>query len=309
MDEKLSATDFGLTGKFFRRELGKYIAIAESDQPILVTGETGTGKTLLANALHKLSLRKEEKFSALSLAEVSGSLFESSLFGHKKGSFTGATKDNVGVAKNSNKGTLFLDEIGDAPPEFQVKILRLIEQGVIFPVGGKEEETLDVRIIAATNRDLEEMVNQSDFRKDLFHRLSTFCLDIPPLRERPEEIPDLAIHFMLDFLSEQRLKGLFIEFPRWIDLSRKIDELIGLPLEGNARELRTLIIRWLTLPLKKSSSLKFSEEELVDLLIQTVADKCSGDISLVAERLDLTFDRARQVIIENESGVIIHRTA
>lgn len=178
------------------RAIFKYIeAIAKSPLPVLITGETGVGKELIANAIHKLSGRKGEHIP-LNVAGVDDNLFSDTLFGHKRGAFTGAEQDRKGLIEQAEKGTLFLDEIGDLRLESQVKLLRLIQDGKYFPLGSDLAKLADVRIICATNADLDLMKNKNEFRKDLFYRLQTHHINIPPLRERKNDIPFLINHFL-----------------------------------------------------------------------------------------------------------------
>ncbi|MBI1939266.1 MAG: sigma-54-dependent Fis family transcriptional regulator [Ignavibacteriales bacterium] len=178
------------------RAVFKYIeAIAKSPLPVLITGETGVGKELIAKAIHKTSKRGGELVS-LNVAGVDDNLFSDTLFGHKKGAFTGAEQDRKGLIEQAEKGTLFLDEIGDLSLESQVKLLRLIQDAKYYPLGSDMAKLADVRIICATNKDTEEMKTSSTFRKDLYYRLQTHHIHIPPLRERKNDIPYLINHFL-----------------------------------------------------------------------------------------------------------------
>ena len=178
------------------RAVFKYIeAIAKSPLPVLVTGETGSGKEMIAKAIHRLSGRPGEMVS-LNVAGVDDNLFSDTLFGHKKGAFTGAEQDRKGLIEQADKGTLFLDEIGDLRLESQVKLLRLIQDGKYFPLGSDMARLADVRIVCATNVDLDLMKDKNEFRKDLYYRLQTHHIHIPPLRERKNDIPFLINHFL-----------------------------------------------------------------------------------------------------------------
>lgn len=178
------------------RAIFKYIeAIAKSPLPVLITGETGAGKEMIAKAIHKLSGRPGEHIS-LNVAGVDDNLFSDTLFGHKKGAFTGAEQDRKGMIEQAEKGTLFLDEIGDLSLESQVKLLRLIQDGKYFPLGSDMAKLADVRIVCATNVDIDLMKNKNEFRKDLYYRLQTHHIHIPPLRERRNDIPFLINHFL-----------------------------------------------------------------------------------------------------------------
>lgn len=208
--------------------------VAGADGTVLITGETGTGKEILARLIHDWSGRAGA-LVAINCATLTDTLIESQLFGHKKGSFTGAIEDYSGVARKAAGGTLFLDEVTELSPANQSKLLRLIEQGEIHSIGSAMPEQIDIRIIAATNRDLKAEVAGRRFRNDLFYRLQTFHLEIPPLRARPEDIPVIAEHFIEE--ATERL-GKRINFT-----PEAVAAMKSLPLKGNARELRSLIER------------------------------------------------------------------
>jgi two-component system response regulator PilR (NtrC family) len=208
--------------------------VAATSSTILITGETGTGKEILARLIHEWSGRTGE-LVAINCAAIPDALIESELFGHKKGSFTDAIADRAGAVRQATSGTLFLDEIGELSLGNQGKLLRLIENGEIHPVGAPTPEQVDVRIIAATNRNLREQVKRELFRDDLFYRLNTFHLEIPPLRERQDDIPVIAEYFIREMQERHRRRITFT--PEAIAAMRL------LPLRGNARELRSLIER------------------------------------------------------------------
>lgn len=176
--------------------------VAPTNSTVLVTGETGTGKDIIARAIHYNSARKDGPFVVADCASLSESLLESELFGHLRGSFTGAVKDRKGLAQTARGGTLFLDEISTISPQVQASLLRLLQEHEIRPVGSDQTVAVDVRVVAATNRDLQELVDQGLFREDLFYRLGVFAIRLPPLRERPEEIPLLVHHFVQRFAEE-----------------------------------------------------------------------------------------------------------
>jgi DNA-binding NtrC family response regulator len=171
---------------------------AGSDVPILITGESGTGKELLARAIHTVSSRARYPFMPLNMAAVSPSLFEAEFFGHTRGAFTGAEKDRAGYLKNANHGTLFLDEIGNLPLEMQGKLLRVLQEGEYTQLGSSLRQKVDVRFVAATNEDLESLIAEKRFRKDLYYRIRGGWLHLPPLRERTEDIPLLVDHFLAE---------------------------------------------------------------------------------------------------------------
>src|SRR6185295_14307986 len=171
--------------------------------PVLIEGESGVGKELIARAIHGSGERRAKPFVAVNCGAIPENLVESTLFGHEKGSFTGATEKHTGKFVEASGGTLFLDEIGELPPAAQVKLLRAIQEGQVDPVGGKKPVKVDVRIISATNRNLIADVKTGRFREDLFYRLHVFPITVPPLRERPEDIADLVRHFLIRFAAEE----------------------------------------------------------------------------------------------------------
>jgi two-component system, NtrC family, response regulator AtoC len=169
--------------------------VARHNTTVLITGESGTGKEVLARAIHRMSPRNERAFTAINCAAIPPQLLESELFGHAKGAFTGAIADRAGLFELAHEGTLLLDEIGDLPLDLQAKLLRVLEEGEIRRVGGREAKRVDVRVVAATAKPLEQAVERGEFRSDLFYRLNVVCLHLPPLRERPEDVPALLTHF------------------------------------------------------------------------------------------------------------------
>jgi two-component system nitrogen regulation response regulator GlnG len=216
------------------QDLFKKIAlVAPTDVPVLITGESGTGKELVARAIHRHSPRRSGPFLPICLAALSPSLVERELFGHLRGSFTGAIHDRKGLLELASGGTVLLDEVGDIPPALQVKLLRVIEHRAVTPVGDARPRPTDIRVIAATNRPLDVLMATGQFREDLFFRLRVFPIHIPPLRDRREDIPALAEHFLrqsrLADLAGARLTQEFL------------DELRTRPWMGNIRELRNAI--------------------------------------------------------------------
>ncbi|RLC08559.1 MAG: sigma-54-dependent Fis family transcriptional regulator [Deltaproteobacteria bacterium] len=198
VDVDAAAAQLGIVGDHpaMRRALETGAMLAPSNSPILIFGETGTGKELFARFIHRLSGRQKENFVAINCAAIPEDLIESILFGHKKGAFTGATNDQLGKFDLADKGTLFLDELGDLPLAAQAKLLRVLQDGLVEPVGAGKPHRVDVRIVAATNRDLRKQVRQGKFREDLFYRLNVGEITLPPLRERRSDIPKLALHIL-----------------------------------------------------------------------------------------------------------------
>ena len=209
--------------------------VLRNDLTVLVLGESGTGKELVAEAIHELGNRRTGPFVAVNAAAIPAELIESELFGHEKGAFTGAVARNIGKFEQANGGTLFLDEIGDMPMAAQTRLLRALQSGAIWRVGGNAEIKLDVRIIAATNRDLAPLIAKGQFREDLFYRLNVVPIQLPPLRERPEDIASLATHFLQLAANE----GL----PRRQLTEDAISVLGEQQWQGNVRELRNFAYR------------------------------------------------------------------
>ncbi|MBY0315739.1 MAG: sigma 54-interacting transcriptional regulator [Bdellovibrionales bacterium] len=205
--------------------------IKSTDSTVLIQGENGTGKDLIANSIHYNSVRKDRPFVVSNCSAFNDNLLESELFGHTKGSFTGAHKDKKGLFELADKGTFFLDEIGDTSPQMQVKLLRVLQEGTFTPVGALEMKRVDVRIIAATNRDLRKMVEEGTFREDLYYRLNVINIRVPPLRERKEDIPLLTEAFIE---SACKKAGL----PKRILTKRALEKLYDYPFPGNVRELQ-----------------------------------------------------------------------
>ena len=210
--------------------------VAKSDCSVLILGETGTGKELIARAIHNLSERRDQRMVKMNCAVMPAGLLESDLFGHEKGSFTGATNQRMGRFELADKGTLFLDEVGEIPVELQPKLLRVLQEREFERVGGNKVISVDVRLIAATNRDLQQMVADREFRSDLFYRLNVFPIVIPPLRERPEDIPQLVK--FLTYKIARRMKRTIDSIP-----AETLRLLSQMPWPGNVRELENVIER------------------------------------------------------------------
>ena len=209
--------------------------VLNNDLTVLILGESGTGKELVAEAIHQLGARRDGPFVAVNTAAIPGELIESELFGHEKGAFTGAVTRNIGKFEQASGGTLFLDEIGDMPPQAQTRLLRALQSGRIRRVGGQEEIAIDVRIVAATHRDLRPLIAEGRFREDLYYRLNVVPIQMPPLRERADDIGALSRHFLAQAAEE----GL----PRHVLESDAVAMLERQPWRGNVRELRNFIYR------------------------------------------------------------------
>ncbi|GMV09972.1 MAG TPA: sigma-54 dependent transcriptional regulator [Gemmatimonadaceae bacterium] len=233
---------YEIVGRSFaiRTLMGQIEKVAPTPARVLVTGENGTGKELVARAIHRLSPRVQKPFVEVNCAAIPSELIESELFGHMRGSFTGAVQDRAGKFEQADKGTLFLDEIGDMSPSAQAKVLRVLQDGEVTRIGGAKRIQVDVRVLAATNKDLQEEIAAGRFREDLFYRLNVVPLHVPPLRERREDIPLLAQHFV-DQLA--RRDGAP---PRILD-GGAMEALAQMEWPGNVRELRNTIERLLIL--------------------------------------------------------------
>lgn len=219
----------------FREVIKLVEAVAETDTTVLIQGESGVGKEVIAHEIHARSLRSRRPFVTVDCCSLQENLFESELFGHERGSFTGADKRKKGLIEGANGGTLFLDEIGEITAALQAKLLRVIETGQFRRVGGVQDLTADARIVAATNRDLGEEVTRGGFRSDLFYRLTTIQVTVPPLRERREDIADLARHFLTNHDFSRRIAKEFS--------AETIDALEAYAWPGNVRELRNDVER------------------------------------------------------------------
>ncbi len=230
--------------------------VAESDAPILVTGPSGTGKELVAQAIHNLSPRKDKPFIRVNCGALPDTLLESELFGHVKGAFTGAVQSKPGRFQQADKGSLFLDEIGDVSPAFQVKLLRALEEGEIQPLGDTKTIKVDVRIISATNKNIDEMIQKGEFREDLFYRIRVIPIDLPPLLARRKDIPLLVAHFakLLATKSGQEIPSLSKQVMR---------ALYDYNYPGNVRELRNIIERAFVLCSNNTIELKDLPEEVI----------------------------------------------
>ena len=228
------------SGETMRKVMAQVDRVAASEARVCILGETGTGKELIARALHQGSPRRNGPFVTLNCAAVPGELIESELFGHEKGSFTGAVSRHIGKFEQAHHGTLFLDEIGDMPVVMQAKLLRVLEEGQLERVGGDRTIPVDVRVVVATHRNLDELVKKGSFRQDLYHRIYVYPLLLPALRERAEDIPPLVEHFAAQVAQQNGWKPKPFE-------PEAIEELQHYSWPGNVRELRNVVERLLLL--------------------------------------------------------------
>ena len=250
--------------------------VAEVQSTVLINGESGTGKELVARAIHDLSPRAERPFISINCGAFTETLLESELFGYVKGSFTGANANRKGLFEASNKGTIFLDEIGEMSPAMQVKLLRVLQERKVRPVGAHEEIPVDARVIAATNRDLKQMSNDGSFREDLFYRISVIPINLPSLRERPEDIPDLAYHFVGKFCDGSN---------RELGISPKAMQLLeNYMWGGNVRELEHTIER--AVALERGDEIQ--PERLPDHITNYNPERINAEFDLPDNGLNLT---------------------
>jgi two-component system nitrogen regulation response regulator GlnG len=252
--------------------------LTQTDLTVMITGESGTGKELIARALHEYGKRRNGPFVAINMAAIPRELIESELFGHEKGAFTGAQNRHVGRFEQAESGTLFLDEIGDMPMEAQTRLLRVLQEGEYTTVGGRTPIRTNVRIIAATNRDLQHQIDQGLFREDLFYRLNVVPLRLPPLRERLEDIPDLVRHF-LGIAEKDGLPGKSFE-------PAAIERLKRYHWPGNVRELENLVRRLSAIYAQDTVTGEMVENELASVAKASFPDSAeqSGDLSDNVER-------------------------
>ncbi len=272
--EENSDMDVPLIGRSpAMQEIYRVLArLTQTDLTVLINGESGTGKELVARALHDYSKRKNGAFVAVNMAAIPKELIESELFGHEKGAFTGATSRNSGRFEQAKGGTLFLDEIGDMPMDAQTRLLRVLQEGEYMTVGGRTPITTDVRVIAATHRDLRSLISQGLFREDLFYRLNVVPLNLPPLRDRKEDIPDLINHF-LSLVEEEGGKAKSFS-------PEAIDRLKAYDWPGNVRELENLIRRIVVL---------YGQDVITeDLVFTEFSSHARGQPSAMSEEFDVS---------------------
>jgi two-component system response regulator PilR (NtrC family) len=216
------------------------VRVARSQAPVHIFGESGTGKELVARLIHESGARQEGPFVAVNCGAIPTELMESELFGHKRGSFTGAVADKKGLVQSAEGGTLFLDEVADLPLHMQVKLLRVVQEKTVRPVGESREETVDVRILSATHRNLAELVEEGRFREDLFYRINVIEMRVPALRERIEDIPEIAENILARLSRRMRMDSVRID-------PDALQMLQSYPFPGNVRELENVLERALTL--------------------------------------------------------------
>jgi two-component system nitrogen regulation response regulator NtrX len=238
--QRLGKHEIVWKGEAMRRVMAQLERVAASESRVCIFGETGTGKELVARTIHERSPRAAGPFVTLNCAAVPAELIESELFGHEKGSFTGASSRHTGKFEQADQGTIFLDEIGDMPLNMQAKLLRVLEEGEVERIGGDKPVTVSVRVVVATHRDLEARVIEEKFRQDLFHRIHVFPLMLPPLRERRDDIPALVEHFAAQVCAQNGWKPV----PFTADA---IAEMQTHPWPGNVRELRNMVERLMLL--------------------------------------------------------------
>ena len=266
--------------------------VASLNSPVLLLGETGVGKDVIANAIHYSSNRKEGPFVSVNCGAIPETLIDSELFGHEKGAFTGALSKMRGRFERADKGTIFLDEIGELPPQAQVRLLRVLQSKEIERIGGAETIQLDLRIIAATNRNLEKMVQNGGFREDLWFRLNVFPITIPPLRERRQDIPALLQHFISLKVRELKLPQIPEAVPGSIDI------LMSYEWPGNVRELSNIVERAIILsptgPLDFSNLIPYKEMEVHELITHSTS----------TDNLDLLISNHIKSVVERANGKV-----
>ncbi len=260
--------------------------LSQSSATVLITGESGTGKELVARALHRHSARSANPFIAINTAAMPKDLLESELFGHERGSFTGAQQQRRGRFEQAEGGTLFLDEIGDMPPELQTRLLRVLSDGTFYRVGGHQQLKANVRVIAATHQDLDSRVRDGSFREDLYHRLNVIRLRLPSLRERAEDVPLLARHFLV-----ASAKQLGVEPKRLSE--EALAHLLRLPFPGNVRQLENLC-HWLTV---------MAPGQAIDVA-DLPAEFRGGEATVAADWLSALEQEVERRIARGETGIL-----
>ncbi len=282
--EKIKNEKLNVVGKStaMKKVLDTVKQIASTRASVLVTGESGVGKEVVADVIHNISDRKDRPFIKVHCAALSESLLESELFGHEKGSFTGALARKRGRFELANTGTIFLDEIGEINQSIQIKLLRVLQERTFERVGGEETISVDVRIISATNKDLEKEVEKGNFREDLFYRLNVVKLDIPPLRERKEDIPLLVASFLKEFSKENNKEIAGID-------QKAQAALYNYDWKGNIRELRNCI----------ESAVVMSKENILGYDDLPVSVKTEGSADTIRLKTGLTLEEVEKIVIQS----------
>lgn len=285
LKQRLGKHEMVWAGEAMRRVMAQVERVAASETRVCILGETGTGKELVARTLHERSSRAGGPFVTVNCAAVPAELIESELFGHEKGSFTGAAARHLGKFEQAQHGTLFLDEIGDMPLAMQAKLLRVLEENEIERIGGDKPTGVDVRVVVATHRSLEALVEQGRFRQDLFHRIYVFPLTLPPLRQRRDDIPALVAHFVRQVCAQNGWK----ETPF---TPEAVEALQNYSWPGNVRELRNVVERMILL--SPDGSVDFNVVQLALPRVQGSAESKGHASGTLAERVD---DFERETIL------------
>ena len=287
LDEKFGFEQFIGVSRQVKEMIDRLRRIAPTDATVLIEGETGTGKELVSQAIHQNSPRKKKPFVALNCAALSENILESELFGHVKGAFTDASNDRIGKFEYADGGTLFLDEVGDMPLPTQIKLLRVLENGEITRVGSNEAIGVNVRILSATNRNLEDAIDAGTFRSDLYHRLKVITITIPPLRQRTDDVLPLVDHFRDHFARRHKknIKGVSGS------VSRK---LIGFPWPGNVRQVRNVVESMIVV----DDDGVLGEDDLPPELLSAVAPATSDAVVSDAGLSGLSLDEIERQVIE-----------
>ncbi len=292
--QRLGKHEIVWTGDTMKKVMAQVDRVAATETRVCILGETGTGKELIAHTLHQKSARASSPFVALNCAAVPAELIESELFGHEKGSFTGAATRHIGKFEQSDHGTLFLDEIGDMPLAMQAKLLRVLEEGEVERIGSAKPLNVDVRVIVATHRNLEALVREGKFRQDLFHRVYVFPLSLPPLRERRDDIPALVDHFASQVCSQNNWKPVKFALDA-------VQALQDYSWPGNIRELRNMVERLMLL----TSSDEVEVETVRSVLSPSEGSGVSLGSGTLSQRVE-TFER--QVILGELKRAGFHMT-
>jgi len=297
----------GLVGQHssIERVRNDILSVSDLDVPVLIRGETGAGKELVASAIHRNSRRKDAPYVSINMAAINPATAVSDLFGHVRGAFTGASRDHAGYFGNADGGTIFMDEVGDTPPEIQVMLLRVLETGEIQPVGARKARHVDVRIVSATDSNLEEAVQAGTFRAPLLHRLDGYSLGVPPLRERREDIPRLVLHFLRTELEQtgevDRLDSSVDAKRLWFPPSL-MAKFMSYDWPGNVRQLRN-VLRQLVVSSRGSNSLRVST--IADQLEPVVGQSSDKTVPPLAGRPSKANKRPSELSTEEIVAVLI----